>query len=247
MKIATTSVMQAIYPAFVLHKHWDMPEGFNDRLSALAAEDTERNRIRDPADPRASGDMSNHLGHLRHNFLTDTKDPVIAMLAQMAAAGVREYLQLAYGYDHPGEIRMMADTFWQRRDRRENVGIHTHTHAQTDIVCTYYPRVMLDADYPDTSLHRGAVRFYDSAGIGKRLWPCRNPAAYVGGGWYSVEPRTGSMLVFEGYVPHDSTYFEGEERMCIPVLCNLELPNSHCKVGLRDILAAQREGGSHGL
>jgi hypothetical protein len=35
--------------------------------------------------------------------------------------------------------------------------------------------------------------------------------------------------------------------MCIPVLCNLDLPNSHCKVGLRDILAAQREGGSHGL
>ena len=41
--------------------------------------------------------------------------------------------------------------------------------------------------------------------------------------------------------------FEGEERMCIPVLCNLDLPNSHCKVGFRDILAAQREGGSHGL
>jgi hypothetical protein len=177
----------------------------------------------------------------------DAQDPVIAMLAQMAAAGVREYLQLAYGYDHPGEIRMMADTFWQQRDRRENVGIHTHTHPQTDIVCTYYPRVMLDADCPETTLHRGAVRFYDPANVGKRLWPCWNPAAYVGGGWYSVEPQTGSMVVFEGYVPHDSTYFEGEERMCIPVLCNLDLPNSHCKVGLRDILAAQREGGFHGL
>ena len=45
----------------------------------------------------------------------------------------------------------------------------------------------------------------------------------------TVEPRTGSMLVFEGHVPHDSTYFEGEERMCIPVLCSLSLPNSHCK------------------
>jgi hypothetical protein len=247
MEIATTSMMQAIYPAFVLHKHWDMPEGFNDRLYALAREDTERNRITDPRDPRASGDMSNHLGHLRHNFLMDSKDPVIAMLAQMAAAGVREYLQLAYGYDHTGEIAMMSDSFWQRRAQRENLGIHTHTHPQTDIVCTYYPRVMLDEGCPDTSLHRGAVRFYDPAGIGKRLWPCWNPAAYVGGGWYSLEPQTGSMVVFEGYVPHDSTYFEGEERMCIPVLCNLDLPNSHCKVGLRDILAAQREGGSHGL
>lgn len=246
MEIPTTSELQLIYPSFVLHKHWDMPEGFNDCLYELAKADTKRNRIRDPADPRASGDMTNHLGHLRHNFLMDIQDPVIAMLAQMAGAGVREYLQLAYGYDHKGEIRMMSDSFWQRRAQRENLGIHSHTHPQTDIVCTYYPRVVLDADCPDTSLHRGAVRFYDPANVGKRLWPCRNPDAYIGG-WYAVEPRTGSMLIFEGHLPHDSTYFEGEERMCIPVLCNLDLPNSHCKVGLRDILAAQREDASHGL
>ena len=116
---------------------------------------------------------------------------------------------------------MMSDTFWQRRALQENVGINAHTHIQTDIVCTYYPRVVLDADCPKTSLHRGAVRFYDPANVGKRLWPCNNPDAYVGG-WYAVEPRTGSMLVFEGHVPHDSTYFEGEERMCIPVLCSLD-------------------------
>ena len=73
-----------------------------------------------------------------------------------------------------------------------------------------------------------------------------NPDAYVGG-WYAVEPRTGSMIVFEGHVPHDSTYFEGEERMCIPVLCSLDLPNSHCKAGLSEILAHQAQGGSHGL
>jgi hypothetical protein len=136
MEIPTTSELQAIYPAFVLHKHWQMPEGFNDRLHALAAQDSARNRITDPRDPRASGDMTNHLGHLRHNFLIETRDPAVAALAQMAAAGVREYLQLAYGYDHSGEIRMMADTFWQRRAQQENLGIHTHAHPQTDIVCT---------------------------------------------------------------------------------------------------------------
>ena len=47
MEIATTSVFQAIYPSFVLHKHWEMPDGFNDRLHALAAEDAEANRIRE--------------------------------------------------------------------------------------------------------------------------------------------------------------------------------------------------------
>ena len=176
----------------------------------------------------------------------DGQDRALGVLAQMVAAAVREYLQLAYGYAHEGEIRMMSDTFWQRRSLGENVGINTHTHIQSDIVCTYYPRVVLDADCPATSLHRGSVRFYDPANVGKRLWPCQNPEAYIGG-WYAVEPRTGSMLVFEGHVPHDSTYFEGEERMCIPVLCSLDLPNSHCKAGLSQILAYQAQGGSHGL
>jgi hypothetical protein len=30
-------------------------------------------------------------------------------------------------------------------------------------------------------------------------------------------------------------------------LCSLELPNSHCKAGLKEILAHQAQGGSHGL
>lgn len=125
MEIATTSEFQLIYPSFVLHKHWEMPDGFNDRLHALAAEDAEANRIRETGDGRNVGDQTNHLGHLRHNFLMDRQDPAIAALAQMVAAGVREYLQLAYGYDHSGDIRMMSDTFWQRRALRENVGINS--------------------------------------------------------------------------------------------------------------------------
>lgn len=247
MEIATSSDFQMIYPVFVLHKHWDMPAGFNDRLYALAAADADAHRVRDLADARNVGDLSNHLGHLRHNFLTATRDPVIPVFVQMVRAAIREYLHLAYRYDHTGEIHMMSDTFWQRRCARENVGINTHTHVQTDLVCTYYPRVTLDADCPDTSLHRGAVRFYDPANVGKRLWPCQNPEAYVGG-WYAATPATGSMLVFEGHVPHDSTYFEGDERMCIPVLCALDLPNSHCKAPMREILALQTpKGGTHGL
>ena len=96
MEIATTTEFQLIYPAFVMHKHWAMPEGFNDRLYALAAEDAVANRIQDAGDGRNVGDQTNHLGHLRHNFLMDRQDPAIAVLAQMVAAGVREYLHLAY-------------------------------------------------------------------------------------------------------------------------------------------------------
>jgi hypothetical protein len=107
MEIHTTSEFQLIYPSFVLHKHWEMPEGFNDRLHALAVHDAETNRIREVSDGRNVGDLTNHLGHLRHNFLMDRRDPALAVLAQMVAAGVREYLQLAYGYGHTGDICMM--------------------------------------------------------------------------------------------------------------------------------------------
>ena len=75
MEIATTTEFQLIYPAFVMHKHWAMPEGFNDRLYALAAEDAVANRIREPGDERNVGDQTNHLGHLRHNFLMGRQDP----------------------------------------------------------------------------------------------------------------------------------------------------------------------------
>ena len=81
MEIVTTTEMQMIYPAFVMHKHWDMPEGFNDRLFALAAEDAVANRISEDCDARNVGDQTNHLGHLRHNFLMDRKGPEVAALA----------------------------------------------------------------------------------------------------------------------------------------------------------------------
>lgn len=240
MEIKADSEFQTIFPAYVLHKHFEMPTGFNDVLFALAKEDAERSKITDPNDPRNSGDVTNHLGHIRHNFLMDTKHPAVSVLAQMVAASIKEYLMLAYGYDHTGDILMMSDTFYQTRARRENVGINNHTHVKSDIVCTYYPRVALDPDCPDTSLHQGSLRFYDPGNVGKRLWPCRNPMGDYTGGWYEVKPREGSMVVFEGYVPHDSTYFEGDERMCIPILCDLQMPNSHCKVSLREILAFQK-------
>ncbi len=238
MEVNTTTTFETIYPSYVMHKHWDMSEEFNDRLFELAAADAVANRVTSDDDARNVGDTSNHLGHLRHNFLVDVKDPAVVTLTQMTSVAIREYLYHAYRYQHEGEIRMMSDTFWQRRAAKENVGINSHTHVQHDIVCTYYPRVVLDDDCPETSLHRGALRFYDPSNVGKHLWPCNNPDHYIGG-WYSVQPKTGSMVVFEGHMPHDSTYFEGDERMCIPILCKLDLPNSHQHATIKEIMEVQ--------
>lgn len=238
MEIETTSEFQAVFPTFVLHKHWDMPDGFNDRLYDLAAADCTAHRVTDASDPRAIGDGQNHISHMRHNFLMDTVDPVMHQLAHMVSHAVREFLWHGFQYQHEGDIAMMSDTFWQQRSAGENLGIHTHRHLAHEIVCTYYPRVTLDDDCSNEQLKRGAVRFYNPGGQGKRLWSCQDAKDHVGD-WYSVEPRTGSMVVFEGHVPHDSTYFEGDERMCIPILCKLDLPNSHNHATLTEIMEVQ--------
>ncbi|MFP5300049.1 hypothetical protein R2R70_02385 [Cobetia sp. SIMBA_158] len=237
MEIPTHTELTTIFPSFVMHKHWDMPEGFNERLTELAIEDALKNRITEEAGERNIGDTSNHLGHLRHNFLTDCRAPEVAMLTRMVDSAVREYLMLAYGYQHEGEIRMMGDALWQRRSHGENIGVSTHTHLKADIVVTYYPRVDLDGE-SENALRRGGVRFYDPANVGKRFWPCNNPSYYTGG-WFQVEPRVGSMTVFEGHIPHDSTFFEGEGRMCIPIMVDVDTPKKHCKVTTSDILSFQ--------
>lgn len=237
MEILATTELQAIFPSFVMHKRHEMPEGYNDALFELAAEDSTANFLVDDGNPKNVGMRNNHLGHIRHNFLVDFKDhPEVQLLMRMVDQSIREYLQMVYKYDHQGDIRMMSDTFWQRgKDFNEDTGIVTHTH-RCDLVATYYPRIRLDEDCPDTALHRGAVRFYDPANVGKRMWPCNNSNEWFYGGWFNVEPQEGSLCIFEGHIPHDSAQFVGSERMCIPILCDLELPNEHCKVPVSQLL-----------
>lgn len=234
------SSIQAIFPSFVLQKQWQTPDGFNDRLFELAKMDAESNRITSASNGANVGDLSNHIGHLRHNFLDDFGQySEVRTLAEMAHSAILEYLQAAYGYDHKRDINMMSDTFWQRGGAyNEQTGVNTHTHITSDLVVTYYPKVELDDGCPDSSLHRGQVRFYDPSGKGKRLWPCSDQMGYVGG-WYSVQPVEGLMTVFEGHIPHDSTMFIGGDRMCIPIMCDLDLPNSHVKKPLSALLNKQ--------
>ena len=164
-------------------------------------------------------------------------DPHVRQLLEMVRAAIGEYLIAAYGYAFEGSIIASAETFYQRRDRGENLGIFTHSHRKSDFVVTYYPLVEIDPDCAKDQLRSGALRFYDPAGVGARLWPNNNPRVHCGS-WFQIVPRTGSMVVFEGHVPHDSSYFEGARRVCIPVQCDLVLPNSQAKT---------RIGGAHGL
>jgi len=233
---SSTTEMQALWPAHVMHRRWNMGEEFNRKLYELAKQDNLDTRVVDKNDPRNVGDDTNHLGHVRHNFIEKNKDlPVIKTFTKMVDTACRDYLETVYHYSHEGPVTMMSDTFWQRRSHHENVGINMHTHPKCDLVVTYYPWVHLDEN-ATSSLHQGALRVYDPANVGKRFWPCRNPQNYYGG-WFSVVPQIGSMVIIEGWVPHDSTYFSGDDRMCIPILCDVITPNIHTKVDSREIIS----------
>lgn len=239
--IGTTERLQPLWPSFALIKHWDTPDGFNEKLSDLGIKVNLDTRVKDANNPKNVGDTSNHMGHVRHNFITDHAHiPEIKQFASMVDYGVREYLQHVYNYEHEGDITMMGECFYQRRSHRENIGINNHTHMKCDFVVMYYSKINLDEgldDHPHTSsLHKGAVRLYDPANIGKRFWPCRNQDHAYYGGWYEIVPKEGTMIIIEGWQPHDSTYFFGDDRLCLPVLCDVITPNIHNKGSFHDII-----------
>lgn len=231
----TNETLATIYPSFVYHKIWNVDKEFNNKLYLLAKEDYLKNGLSETNTEKNIGSVTNHLGHLRHNFLDDYKyEPVIKEFVKMCDSMCRQYLSKAYGYEHTGKIFMMSDTFLQRRDKKQNIGINNHTHPKCDLVLTYYPKFNLDKNINE-SLRRGVVRCYDPANIGKRFWKINKNDFFIGG-WYEVHVQESSMLLIEGYLPHDSTYFEGDERMCIPVLIDIDTPKKHIKVSSEELL-----------
>jgi hypothetical protein len=230
-----------VFADYVQHNHWGHDDDFNNRLYQLAKVDALKNVVTDPLNPLAVGDGEQKYSHLRHNFLLDTVDPVIPQFIDMVQHSVREFLLRGFGYEHEGDIHMNADPFYQSKKTGENIGIYTHTHPSFELVCTYYPHVATFEGQSENQMHNGAVRFYNPAMRGNRLWSS-NPSYIHNKSRFSLLPKTGSMIVFEGHMPHDSTFFEAEDRMCIPVLCRLDLPNKHSTASMSEIMEVQNNG-----
>jgi hypothetical protein len=226
-----------IFPRFVFHRKYQPDVDFHKGIYDLATSDAIANRT-DGTEANAIGSKATHLSHLRHNFLDDCKHPYVLKLINMADESVRAYLKKVYNYDHTGELEMMSDTFWQQRERGENVGINCHTHFTSHVVVTYYVRV--DRDPKETNpLRMGSVRFYDPQHVNTRPWPNNNKQLNTTS-WYNVIPEEGSMVVFEGFMPHDSTYFDGESRLCIPIMVNLVTPRTHIKKSVSELIRKQK-------
>lgn len=229
--------LHTIFPRFVFHRQYHNMTHFNRALFELACEDATANRT-DGTEECAIGSQVTHLAHLRHNFLLDyASSPLVRRLTKMADDCVRAYLRTAYNYDHLGELAMLSDTFHQRRSAGENVGINCHTHFPAHLVVTYYAR--LDRDPGESNpLRQGAVRFYDPQHVNTRPWPNNNPDAFTNS-WFNLVPEEGSMVVFEGHLPHDSTFFDGEHRMCIPIMVDVLTPRVQVKTPVSEILNAK--------
>jgi len=228
--------LQCVFPSFVYTKQWDVSKEWNNKLYEIAKKDFLNNIITDPKHPTNIGDITQHVSHIRHNFVDAFKEePVVQDLMKMVDKACKEYLRMVYDYDHKGKVAIMSDTFWQRRSNEQNTGIQAHTHIKCDLVVTYYPKVNLDKKISN-SIRKGVVRVYDPANIGKRFWDMNNNFKYFYGGWYQVPIHEGTMLIIEGHVPHDSTYFQGDERMCIPMLVDIDTPKKHTKKPIEDML-----------
>ena len=229
----------ALYPSFVLVQQDLLTPELNQRLAEIAVEDAARHRVVDDTDPRNLGTADSPFGHIRHNLLAEYRgDEAVEAWLGVARAGVAEYLHRGYGATLPESITAIAEPFVQEGAHPENcVGIFTHTHPKADLVVTYYPEVCFGTEAPQR-YEDGALRFYDPAGRGHRLWPNRNPGLFTGS-WYEVRPRTGTLVIFEGHVPHDAQPFRGRRRVCLPLQVSLRFPNAQNPIDI---------GGSfHGL
>lgn len=226
-----------IFPRFIFERKFEGMERFNQELFELAKTDAIANRT-DGKDIRSVGNRATHLTHLRHNFMEDCQHPTVAQFIKMVDEAVRDYLRAIYNYDHQGELNMLSDPFYQSRAAGENVGISCHTHFPAHLVVTYYART--DRDPQETSpLRQGSVRFYDPQHINTRPWPNNNIGNVFTNAWFNLVPEEGSLLVFEGHIPHDSTFFDGEHRMCVPVMVDVITPKTQIKKPVSQLLAMQ--------
>ena len=228
----------ALYPSFVLVKHDLLMPELNQWLAEIAIEDAARHRVVDDDDPRNLGTSDSPFGHIRHNLLAEHRgDTAVETWLAVARASLAEYLHRGFGAELPESLMAISEPVLQGEGDGETRGICNHTHPKADVVVTYYPEV----DFGDVGPERfreGALRFYDPAGRGHRLWPNRNPAIFTGS-WLDVRPRTGTLVVFEGHVPHDSAPFTGKRRVCLPLQVSLRFPNAQNPVEIG--------GSSHGL
>lgn len=235
--------LYTLYPSFVLEDRSDFSEEENKLLSELAWKTCHLNENTEKTHHLGSGE---YFTKPRINMLEKyANEPVVKKLALMADRYARLYLQVAYGYNCTFPIKLMAEPFCQDNSTGTH-GIMTHSHRGKPLLVTYYPTVKLklrdEVKVIGNSGLNGQVDFYDPSGEGKRWWENHNPS-HLTAAVARFPVSGGSILVFEGHLPHSSCSFEGEERVCIPVICYPQMPQKNGGLNLQELEQACLQNG----
>ncbi len=197
-----------LHPTFLMHKQWEEGDDFNNTLCELSEQHCLANRYGSSNNPTTPNTPINYLSNKRANMFEDVQHPVMLRFAEMVEAAAREYLANFYQYHYDGDLSLRMQPFLQEgQGKGDNGGVYMHTHQHYDLVVTYYPKVVIADDQEQSPYHRGSLRFYDPSGRGPRRWKNNSPMFQCNS--FTVEPKSGSMMVFEGQTPHDSTFFGG--------------------------------------
>jgi hypothetical protein len=229
---SSTTSFQALWTPFVMHRVTDCDDSFNSAVHDLASSYEAYVRQARSGFP---SEKHNNLGYGGCDLIEYAENnATMKQLASIVQEACSDFLYMAYGYTHDGDMLMNAGTFWQYGDQR--LGLPAHTHNKHDLVAIYYPVV----NGGDDPMSDGSLRLYDPSNIGKRFWHSENTHSYYGG-WYSIKPQKGSIIVFEGWVPHDSGYFDGRERLSIPFLVDVQTNRKHKMTAMSEIIGASDE------
>jgi len=230
--------LSTIYPSFVMQGMAnEISHEENLELARVSWSVWNSNAVTE-SQHKFGGTEAYYLSSKRSNMFAEHKtNPVVMKLARVADSMARAYLRQVYRYECTDPIDMMAEPFCQNAETGTH-GIAPHTHTLKPLLVTYYPianvRRRDDARSGCCGLN-GEANFYDPTNTGKRVWPNKNPDFFIGSS-FRVEIKEGMLLAFEGHIPHDSAQFEGDERVCIPVICYPKLPNKNLGCTLEDLL-----------
>lgn len=235
MEYTHTTNLQALWTPVVMQRVVQNSKELNEELYNVATQYDLEVRDNRKGTPDSK---SNNLGYGGVDLLTAKQSyKSIKDLTKIVDTACRDFLEFIYGYKHTGDLHMNAGTFWQQKTNNQNIGIQLHTHPKSDLVAVYYPKI---SGASNSVMTNGGLRLYDPSNIGKRFWECNNHSSYYGG-WFNITPEEGMLVVFEGWIPHDSGYFDGDERLSIPFLINVDTELKHKMVSSLNILEGYDE------
>jgi len=230
--------LSTIYPSFVLKGFANefSPEE-NAELARVAWSVWDSNAATERQYKTGQTEAYYLSGKRLNMFVEHKANQTVMKLAKVADAMARAYLRQVYRYECKDPIDMMAEPFCQNAKTGTH-GIAPHAHTLKPLLVTYYPSMKVN--HRDSALSggcglNGEANFYDPTNTGKRVWPNKNDDFFIGSS-FRVEIKEGMLLAFEGHLPHDSAQFEGDERVCIPVICYPKLPNKNLGCTLEDLL-----------